>query len=106
VSIGVKIFLTGAIAADSIREGSDILSITRVSATAIIGRTSLNTIAVDVHVGEFTTGALEVDNAIVGKMVTTVRGTFVKGNISQTAQFNSSGFGENQDLLPPSLSSL
>lgn len=81
VGIGVKIPLAGAIASDSIGESGDILSITRVAAAAIISRAALDTITVDVHVGKSAVGALKVDDTIIGKMVTTVAGGYVKGNM-------------------------
>ncbi|KAK1246484.1 hypothetical protein MKX08_000286 [Trichoderma sp. CBMAI-0020] len=51
VSVGIKISLTGTVARDSILEGGDGLSIRRVATAAVVGRASLNTIAVDIHVG-------------------------------------------------------
>lgn len=81
VGIGVKILLAGAIASDSIGESGDILGITRVATAAIISRAALDTITINVHVGKSAVGALEVDDAIIGKVVTTVGGGYVKGNV-------------------------
>lgn len=78
VGIGVKIPLAGAIASDSISESGDILGITRVAAAAIISRATLDTITVDVHVGESAVGALKVDDTIIGKVITAVGGGYVK----------------------------
>lgn len=82
VGIGVKIPLAGAVASDSIRESGDILGITRIAAAAVISRATLDTITVDVHVGKSAVGALEVDDTIVGEMVTAVAGGYAKGNVS------------------------
>lgn len=79
VGIGVKILLAGAVTLDGIGESGDILGIARVAAAAIISEATLDTITVDVHVGKSAVGALEVDDAIVGKMVATVGGGYVKG---------------------------
>lgn len=51
VSIGVEILLAGAVAGDSISEGSDRLSIRRVATATVVSRASLDTITVDIHVG-------------------------------------------------------
>lgn len=50
-SVGIKILLTGAVARHDILEGGDRLSIRRVATATVISRATLNTIAVDIHIG-------------------------------------------------------
>lgn len=70
VDIGVEILDTGLIAFDGVLEGSVALSILGAVTAAVASAKS--TVTVDVHVNQVAVGALEVHDAVVFQVVTTV----------------------------------
>lgn len=73
VNIGIEILLAGAVAADGAGERGLALGVGGLAAAAIVGSTALDAVAVNVHVCELAILALEVDDLVVGRVVTTVR---------------------------------
>lgn len=70
VDVGVEILDTGLVARDGVLEGSLVLSILGAVTAAVASAKS--TVAVDIHVYQVAVGALEVHDAIVVQVVTTV----------------------------------
>jgi len=72
VDISVEVVDALLVARDRILEGRDVLGVAAGTTSAIIANTPLSTVTVDVHVDELAAGALEVDDAVAGEMVTAV----------------------------------
>lgn len=64
MSIGVKIPLPGPVAAQQIGKRRDGLGVRGSAAAAVVGRAVLDAIAVNVHVGEGASPALDVDDLV------------------------------------------
>lgn len=70
MDVGVEVLDAGLVAGDGVFEGGLALSILRAVTAAVTSAES--TVAVDIHVNEVTAGALEVHDAVVVQVVTTV----------------------------------
>lgn len=73
MDVGVEIPLAGTVAADGASKGGLALGIGGLATATVVGRTSLDTIAINVHVGELAVLALKVDDIVVGRVVAAVR---------------------------------